>query len=125
FVPGYRERRPHHPRHERRRSTANGSRGDGRPPRPRDAGMIEVIRGTRDPSAVDRLLRSLPEWFGIESAIVEYVESAHRLDTYLAREPAADQPVGVLLAARHSQASGEIHLIAVDRARHRHGVGRS
>ncbi len=33
---------------------------------------------------VDALLRSLPEWFGIESSIVDYVAEAAHLPTYLA-----------------------------------------
>lgn len=73
---------------------------------------------------VDRLLRSLPEWFGIEEAILDYVEAARRLPTYLAWPPAG-AAVGVLLAARHFAASAEIHLMAVDRAWHRRGAGRA
>jgi GNAT superfamily N-acetyltransferase len=43
-----------------------------------------VTSGTQEPAEVERLLRSLPEWFGIESAIGGYAESAHHLPTYLA-----------------------------------------
>ena len=42
------------------------------------------MRSGRDPAAVERLLRGLPEWFGIESSIAEYVEAAGRLSTLLA-----------------------------------------
>ena len=51
-----------------------------------------VTSGEQTPETVDRLLRSLPDWFGIESSIVEYVAKAHELPTYLAwpaRGPAA------------------------------------
>jgi GNAT superfamily N-acetyltransferase len=85
-----------------------------------------------DPAAVDRLLRLLPQWFGIESSIIEYVESARRLPTYLAwpaARPAGGQdlrrPLGVLLAARHFPCSAEIYLMAVDPAVHRSGIGRA
>jgi hypothetical protein len=37
------------------------------------------------PELVDRLLRALPSWFGIESSIVEYVDAATRLPTLVAR----------------------------------------
>ncbi len=91
-----------------------------------------MTSGESDPRTVDRLLRSLPEWFGIESSNMEYVESARRLPTYLARPragssvSAADsEPVGVLLAARHFPRSAEIHLIAADRRLHRRGIGRA
>lgn len=70
----------------------------------------------------------LPEWFGIESSITEYVEAARHLPTYLAwpsNHPVARQPAGALLAARHFPCSAEIHLMAVDPAMHRCGAGRA
>ena len=86
-----------------------------------------ISTGEQVPDVVDALLRSLPEWFGIESSVVGYVESAKKLPTYLARPagPDAHQPVGVLLAARHFPGAAEIHLMAVDRSMHRSGVGRA
>jgi GNAT superfamily N-acetyltransferase len=91
-----------------------------------------VTTGRPDPGTVDRLLRSLPEWFGIESSIIEYVEAAGTLPTYLAwpgprsAVPAAErQPVGVLLAARHFPAAAEIYLMAVERSLHNRGIGRA
>jgi hypothetical protein len=73
----------------------------------------------------------LPGWFGIESSIIEYVEAARHLLTYLAwpgSNPAARagrHPAGALLAARHFPCSAEIHLKAVDPAMHRRGAGRA
>jgi GNAT superfamily N-acetyltransferase len=91
-----------------------------------------VTSGERDPGTVDRLLRSLPDWFGIEAANAHYVEKAHDLPTYLARPapgPAVPdrerQPVGVLLAARHFPQAAEIYLLAVEPALHRQGIGRA
>ena len=90
-----------------------------------------VTSGEQDPESVDRLLRSLPDWFGIESAIVEYVEMARELPTYLAWPSAAPQvregkraPAGVLLAARHFPGAAEIYLMAVEPGTHRRGIGR-
>lgn len=91
-----------------------------------------VTSGRQSPATVDRLLRSLPEWFGIEEAIVSYVAAAADLPTYLAW-PAGDaaavaeerRPVGVLLAVRHFPSAAEIYLMAVDRAVHRRGAGRA
>jgi hypothetical protein len=37
-----------------------------------------VTSGEPGPRTVGRLLRSLPEWFGIESSLVEYVAAAGR-----------------------------------------------
>jgi GNAT superfamily N-acetyltransferase len=92
----------------------------------------QVTTGGQDPDTVNRLLRSLPGWFGIESSIIEYVAKAHELPTYLAwsadgssAHAAQRQPVGVLLAARHFPESAEIYLMAVEPALHRRGIGRA
>ncbi len=79
---------------------------------------------------VDRLLRSLPDWFGIESSNAAYVASAATLPTYLATPAAGEhgaesQAVGVLLAHRHFPGAAEIHLMAVEPSLHRRGVGRA
>jgi GNAT superfamily N-acetyltransferase len=94
--------------------------------------LWRVTSGEQAPETVDRLVRSLPDWFGIESAIAEYVAKAHELPTYLAwlargssglaPEP---QPVGVLLAPSHFPKSAEIYLMAVEPAMHRRGIGRA
>jgi GNAT superfamily N-acetyltransferase len=96
------------------------------------ARLWTVTSGEQAPETVDQLLRSLPDWFGIESAIAEYVGKAHELPTYLAwpaRESPVlgpeSRPVGVLLAARHFPESAEIYLMAVEPAMHRRGIGRA
>jgi GNAT superfamily N-acetyltransferase len=91
-----------------------------------------VTSGEPDPATVERLLRKLPTWFGTESSVVEYIESARRLPAYLAW-PQGPAPVGlppglaagVLLAVRHFPRSAEIYLMAVDPAVHRQGAGRA
>lgn len=92
------------------------------------SGRWLVTSGHADPGTVERLLRLLPTWFGIESSNAGYVEAARTLPTYLAwpdDQPGHGQPVGVLLTARHFPQSAEIHLLAVDPALHRRGVGRA
>ena len=91
-----------------------------------------MTSGEQAPEIVDRLLRLLPDWFGIESANAGYVVKAHELPTYLAwpahgsaagtQKP---QPVGVLLAARHFPESAEVYLLAVAPDMHRRGIGRA
>jgi ribosomal protein S18 acetylase RimI-like enzyme len=99
-----------------------------------------VTSGQPDPATVEWLLRKLPTWFGIESSVIEYIESARRLPAYLAwphdspaaagfaPAPAGLPPglaAGVLLAVRHFPRSAEIYLMAVDPAVHRQGAGRA
>ncbi len=84
---------------------------------------IAVARTPPDPQTAERLLRRLPDWFGIESSTQEYIEDSRRLPTYLAT-PDGQPPVGLLLVRRHFPESAEVHLIVVDPDWHRRGVGR-
>jgi ribosomal protein S18 acetylase RimI-like enzyme len=91
-----------------------------------------VTSGTPDPATVERLLRRLPTWFGIESSVAGYIESARQVPAYLAwpvgPAPAGYPPglaAGALLAVRHYPRSAEIYLMAVDPAVHRRGAGRA
>jgi len=92
-------------------------------------GKWSITFGVNDADAVDQLLRSLPNWFGIEASNRAYVESARTLPTYFARPASSaadsDLPVGVLLAHRHFPEAAEIHLMAVAPELHRRGVGRA
>lgn len=107
-------------------------------PAARSALSWTITSGRPAPATVARLLRSLPEWFGIEAANAEYVAAARELPTYLAWPPggppsgvpgaagvSTTAPVGVLLARRHFPQSAEIHLMAVEPRLHRRGVGRA
>jgi GNAT superfamily N-acetyltransferase len=101
----------------------------------RDDSPWIVSTGEQAPEVVAALLKTVPEWFGIEESNTAYVEAARHLPTYLARPrvpeglaPGASPgaaPVGVLLAQRHFPGAAEIHLMAVARSHHRRGVGRA
>src|ERR1022692_1633835 len=91
-----------------------------------------VTSGTPDPATVERLLRKLTSWFGVESAVTGYIEAARTLPAYLAWPdgpgPSGNPPglpAAVLLAVRHFQGAAEIYLMAVDPALHRQGAGRA
>jgi len=91
-----------------------------------------VTSGECAPGTVERLLRLLPGWFGIESSNAEYVAKARELPAYLAwpgeEQPAHGgqrEPSGALLTIRHFPWAAEIYLMAVDPAMHRRGAGRA
>ena len=64
-----------------------------------------------DPAVVETLLRALPEWFGIESAIQDYVKGAPLLDAWTAWLD--DDAMGMLLAKSHAPQSAEVILMGV------------
>ena len=68
------------------------------------------------------VLRSLPEWFGIESALQAYVKSINVLPTFIAVEE--KQPIGFLTVKQHNGYAAEIYAMAVHPDSHRLGIGR-
>lgn len=79
------------------------------------------IERRHDPAGVDRVLRTLPAWFGIEDAIRGYVRAASELDSFLAVRDGVT--IGVALVERHFPESAELSLIAVDAAHRGSGIG--
>lgn len=78
---------------------------------------------TPRPDVVEPLLRSLPEWFGIDEAIDHYITRSRTLPTYTAL--ADGDAVGVLVIEQHTPAAAEMFVLAVARPWHRRGVGRA
>ena len=74
-------------------------------------------------SVCEPILCSLPEWFGIESAIVEYVRVIDRLPTLVAEIDGA--PAAFLTLRSTSEFAAEIHVMAVRRQAQRRGLGRA
>jgi ribosomal protein S18 acetylase RimI-like enzyme len=81
-----------------------------------------IESGEQRPDDVERLLRGLPEWFGIESSILQYIEAAKALPTTVVLDD--DRVVAVCIIRHHGPVAAEIELLAVERALHRHGFGR-
>lgn len=84
--------------------------------------MVISIDRLRDPAGVERLLRTLPAWFGIEEATANYVEKAARLESFVARH--SGLTVGVALVERHFRQSAELTLLAVHQDLRGQGIGR-
>lgn len=74
------------------------------------------------PEAVERLLRGLPEWFGIEQPILDYIEAARTMPSTAAVVDGA--VVGICLIRQHTPVASEVDLLAVHRDFHRLGIGR-
>ncbi len=71
----------------------------------------------------DRILRALPEWFGIEESIVEYGRDLRAMETRVIRSGA--RVVGFLTMNVHNESTAEIHVMAIDPEWRRQGIGRS
>jgi GNAT superfamily N-acetyltransferase len=70
----------------------------------------------------DRILRSLPEWFGIADARIAYAEATSVLPTLIIGED--DAVIAFLSLKQHFPTAWEVHCMAVDAARRNRGLGR-
>jgi ribosomal protein S18 acetylase RimI-like enzyme len=71
----------------------------------------------------ERILRALPDWFGIEAAILGYAAAVSSLPTFLAK--AGGQTVGFLSLKQHNPDSAEIYVMGVLPAYQHGGIGRA
>jgi len=71
----------------------------------------------------ERILRSLPEWFVIESSIVQYVKDVEYMPTLLCHHDG--NVVGFMTIRRHNLYSAEIHVVGVLPTHHRQGIGKA
>jgi GNAT superfamily N-acetyltransferase len=84
--------------------------------------VVELVDPDERARACGALLRSLPEWFGIEEAIESYERQIRELPTLGVCEDG--DVVGLLALKRHSDWSAEILVMAVRRELHGQGLGR-
>lgn len=85
--------------------------------------MSAVIRRLSDGEerACERILRSLPDWFGIEEAIRDYARDIQSLETWVAD---IDGEIhGFLTLKSHNEFAAEIQVMAVASAQHGQGLG--
>lgn len=74
-------------------------------------------------SACEKIMRSLPQWFGIEAAIIQYVKDIEQLPTFVAMEDS--KAVGFLTIKQHNQFAAEIYVMGVLPQLHGKGIGRN
>ena len=69
------------------------------------------------------ILRSLPAWFGIEQAIVQYLTDIDHLPTFLVYE--SGEVIGFLSIKQHYPTSAEVLVMGIRPDAHRQGIGRA
>jgi GNAT superfamily N-acetyltransferase len=81
---------------------------------------IHLARPDGIPGCID-IVRTLPDWFGIQSAIDDYARAIPSLPTLVAIRGGA--LIGFLTLKFHSDESAEVYLLAVRQEYHRRGTG--
>jgi GNAT superfamily N-acetyltransferase len=78
---------------------------------------------TGQSSNCEPILRSLPDWFGIEEAIQYYAARINDLPTFLATTLSG--VVGFMTLLQHSPYAAEIYVMGIREEAHRQGIGRT
>ena len=87
--------------------------------------MTEIAEPRERARLCEVTLRSLPEWFGIESAIQDYVRDVASLPTFAAwaQSTEGDEPGGFLSLKLHTPSAAEVYVMGVRREFHGRGLG--
>lgn len=87
--------------------------------------MIEIksiIDNEKKSRITNYILGELPEWFGIEESIVEYVEEVKKYDFYAAYSQ--DKVVGFISLKYNNKYTAEVYLIGVLKEYQNNHIGR-
>ncbi len=69
----------------------------------------------------EKVLRSLPDWFGIESAILDYIKDVRVMETWSVIVDGKD--VGFLSVNKHNSSTAEIHVMGILPSFHGQSIG--
>lgn len=88
--------------------------------------MIEIkeIKSAAEKSKIcGTILRSLPNWFGVEASIVDYMDKATGMPFYSAKDEDGNA-VGFVALKIHSEYAAEVCVMGILGEYHRQGIGR-
>jgi len=85
--------------------------------------LVEITDPARKSAICDGILRALPDWFGIEPSIVEYVAKVRALPFWAVLDERGEALGFAALNPQTSHAA-EVCVMGVLALRHRHGLGR-
>lgn len=86
---------------------------------------IEITQPQIDLKGQDceRILRALPQWFGIEEALQDYIIASQNLPTVFTLVD--KQVAGFLTVKHHNPYASEIYVMGVHPSYHRQGIGKA
>lgn len=70
----------------------------------------------------ENILRALPDWFGIEESIIQYIKDADAMPTMIVKDE--NNIIGFLTIKTHFSETAEIHCMGILPQYHRKGIGK-
>ena len=87
-----------------------------------DYQILEITDGHLKKKYTERVLRMLPEWFGKEESLVEYIETVDKYPFFGAFKE--EECVGFASGLIHHERTGDIYVCGLNPNHHRRGLGR-
>ena len=84
--------------------------------------IMEKINPDEKLSICNNILRALPNWFGLESGIVSYVEQVQTMPFYVAFDKT--DPIGFVAIKTHNPFTAEVCVMGILKEYHRQGIGK-
>jgi ribosomal protein S18 acetylase RimI-like enzyme len=82
---------------------------------------VRLVQGADAPALCGPILRSVPEWFGIEEYTRSYIDATAVLPTWVAF--AGGAPAGFVSLKHHQPKASDVYCMAVKREFHGRGIG--
>jgi N-acetylglutamate synthase-like GNAT family acetyltransferase len=87
---------------------------------------LNIIKEVQNPdvkSAIcNEILRALPDWFGIEESIIDYVKQVQSMPFYVAYKN--EKTIGFVALKIHNPYAAEVCIMGVISEYHGHGIGK-
>ena len=83
--------------------------------------VTEIQKPEEKSSVCNDILRALPDWFGNEAAIVDYVDKVKEMPFIVAYDN--DKSIGFIAILVHSEYTAEVCVMGVLEDYHRQGIG--
>ncbi|MDR1466081.1 MAG: GNAT family N-acetyltransferase [Treponema sp.] len=84
--------------------------------------ILEINDNNKKSEYTGNILKKLPEWFGVEESLWEYVNTVNRYP-YWAAFDKENNCIGFFSGKIHYNRTGEIYVCGIDPRYHRKGVG--
>jgi len=82
----------------------------------------EIFNSDEKSNICDSILRALPNWFGNEPSIVDYIEKVKHMPFFVAYNE--NIPVGFIAIKVHNPHTAEVCVMGILRDYHRQGIGK-
>ncbi|MFL0250302.1 GNAT family N-acetyltransferase [Clostridium neuense] len=85
--------------------------------------ISKVLDKSEKSRITEHILRRLPEWFGIEESLIEYVDGSKTTDFYAAYD--LNKLIGFISIKTNNEYTSEIYIVGILKEYHGNGIGKS